>query len=108
MQATKEDIGKILYPVDNSYSQDLTTGEYPQVGKSKAGLAGAYNIPAVPVKLVFGPITLETPQTFSLGIKQHEFFIVEYEDRNYLILNNFTEEPSTEIEDLIDNYDNNN
>jgi hypothetical protein len=87
-------LGMELYPVDNSYSQDLTTGKRPDIGNGIA-LAGDDKTLAVKVKIVSEPFMLTVPFSLTTNITNvtKEFVIVEYNDKKYLILNNFTTKP---------------
>ena len=78
MKVTKEDIGKSFYPMDNSYSKCLEDDSY-------LGLAGDlyFEFPKL-VKILTSPFEMNV-ETFGL----HEFVIVEYNDKKYLVLNNF-------------------
>jgi len=90
MRLTKEDIGKEFYPVDNSYSQDLTNGQRPKITNG-AALAGDWNTPGTKVQLIFGPFTM-TVRTVVDTNDTKEFFIVEYDNRLFLVLNCFSNE----------------
>jgi hypothetical protein len=95
MIATKKDIGKTMIPADNSYSQSLRDGLYPDCNNG-FGLAGAsgYNIQAVPVRITSEPFTItviknsQFPEIKAEGVTRR-MIIVDYEGEKYLILNSF-------------------
>lgn len=87
MKATKDDIGKKLYPVDNSYSQDLSTGKYA-TPNNNAGLAGAVWTPAVKCTIESEPYIITVPAAAG-NLVTREMVIVSYGGKKYLMLNNF-------------------
>jgi len=92
MKINKSHTGQSFYPIDNSYSQDLTTGKYP-TSNNGHGLAGTlfpYN-PSVLVKIVSQPIFI----TLKNQTIPREMVIVEYNNNQYLILNEFSNSKSS-------------
>lgn len=96
IKCTKDDIGRELYPIDNSWSQDLKTGERPKCNNGVA-LAGNADIAPVlvkiisePYKMISGNYSPEYDQT-DVANDVHEYVIVEYKENKYLILNYFTD-----------------
>ncbi len=89
MQLTKDNIGEIWYPVDNSYLLCKTTK-----GKD-CRLAGVMGVEALPCKIVSPPYSdnlVKRQPAFDKnrgGI--HEFIDVEYAGEIYSILNIFHE-----------------
>lgn len=80
-------IGQEFYPVDNSYSQDLRNGNYPDINRG-AALAGNYKIPAVRVKILSEPFFLSLENSIG-GTSVQEMVIVEYKKKKFLVLNMF-------------------
>ena len=101
-KATKADIGRFVYPVDNSYSQDLATGKMPEIGEERTGLAGNYRTLRYRVEIIYGPFILTTHSSISNRLLVDEFCIVRYEGKDYLVLNNFTTE---QIPDYREEYE---
>jgi len=85
-KATKADIGKEAYPIDNSYSQDLETGKIPDI--DGAALAGSSQKQPVRVKIVSRPLLMTVPDSMR-GLVLRNMVIVKYQDKLYLILNDF-------------------
>lgn len=100
MKVTVNDIGRILFPIDNSYSQDLTTGSEYIKANDGHGLAGTIFKQSAPVKIISPPYNI----TFTNIVNKKEVYemvIVEYENKPYLILNDFTTRP-VPIDPIID------
>lgn len=89
MQATKENIGQIMYPIDNSYLMCITTE-----GKGER-LAGVFGVEALPCKIVSAPyndnLEKRHPAFDENRSDIHEFIDVEYNGDIYSILNFFHE-----------------
>lgn len=79
-------IGDKLYPTDNSYSKCLSL----PYSLPRLLLAGTHKQPAVLVTIISEPILITIYDFIPEG-KQYEFVIVEYENKQYLILNRFFE-----------------
>lgn len=88
-KVTKDDIGKEFYPVDNSYSQDLTTGLEVDCNEGYGLARTMIDIKSVKVKIISEPLIMT--QYSNVIEKEHinEFVIVEYKDKKYLVLNLF-------------------
>jgi hypothetical protein len=82
-------IGKIVYPRDNSYSICLSTMGASFKISSGARLAGDYKTAPVAVKIVSEPFKVFVQS--SIRPREHEFIIVEHDELQYMILNNFNE-----------------
>jgi hypothetical protein len=100
-KATQNDIGREVYPVDNSYSQDLTTGQTPNVNTNGAALAGDMRTAGLLTKIVYGPFKLQIHNCVGNDVIR-EFCIVEYNGRHFMVLNIFnTEQPIPEPFELL-------
>jgi hypothetical protein len=90
-RATKKHIGKDLYPVDNSYSQDLSNGKRPDVNNGSALAGDQYANAGLKVKIIFGPFVMTIRNPVGDDTVE-EFCIVEYDSKSYLVLNVFSNE----------------
>lgn len=90
-KSTKDDIGKEFYPVDNSYSQHLSNGEYPKINNGCA-LAGSSCQESVKVKILTEPLFISIINVLGNPVTQ-EFVMVEYSGDKFLVLNIFTKKP---------------
>lgn len=91
LHVNSADIGKILYPVDNSFIYNITDNRVDNEIK----LAGYnYNPPrkAYPVKIVSGNYT-RTTNSYRGEVHLFDAVTVEYEGKLYSISNAFTIEP---------------
>lgn len=82
-------IGESAYLIDNSYSQDLYNGQYPIENKG-VGLAGAFGISPVLVKIASDPIIVKSHTILGTTII-NEMLIVKYNNKLFLVLNCFTD-----------------
>jgi hypothetical protein len=82
-------IGKIVYPRDNSYSICLSTEEKYYKLETGAQLAGDYKTAPVAVKIVSEPFKVFVKS--SIRPHEHEFVIVEHDRLQYMVLNHFSE-----------------
>lgn len=80
-------INTLAYLIDNSYSQDLTTGESPTINNG-AGLAGRNGTKAVQVKILTDPFKIKLPSIVG-RLEVLEMVIVEYKQQRFLVLNCF-------------------
>lgn len=90
MIESKYEIGKYYYPVDNSWSRDLRTGERPTANHG-AALAGDYRTTPVKVRIVTEPFEITFKSAWGREITE-VFRIVEYNGGIFSILDNFTED----------------
>jgi len=93
-QVTAEDIGKEFYPIDNSWSQDLTNGEYPHLSNGAALAGNNYNSSGMLVKILTEPLFMSITSDFGHRYVK-EFVIVECESKKFLVLNYFSETQPT-------------
>jgi len=85
MKAQASDIGTILHPIDNSYSECIE-GIDPHIG-----LAGSNWEDSKPVKIVSGPYKMFHESILNT-VKESEFITVLYQGKLYRMLNYFSKE----------------
>lgn len=100
IQVKKKDIGRMLYPIDNSYSQDLRTGQYPTVNNG-AALAGRQGLAPVKVKILSEPMKLTLIGATGKPTVV-EMVMVEYQGNKFIVLNYF--EKQYDLIDLRNEY----
>lgn len=89
IKTTESDIGRKLYPVDNSWLFNITDDTDNILYKDL--LAASYYGEAKQVVICSEPYLRNVEHRFK--ILSHEFVNVFYNEKLYAVLNNFTEEP---------------
>jgi hypothetical protein len=96
IKATKNDIGRGLYPVDNSYVRNLSVDINVNKNPKIPCLAGNIWQPPKLVEIVSGPY-IDVASGHGIECYECEFVNVQYEGDVYRVLNTFSQVCRTPI-----------